>query len=260
MGMGYLSALGGGMVDNLKTVGGGAAGSFGMEDNTDKAREQVGDINYGNLGLPDAERRRREAQALSQRLGSRGIGQVGQSQFRGDQAALIEQLRQQSLGQGPSLAAEAARQGAERAVSQQQAMLASGRGNPAAMARTASQQASAAQGSIAGNAAMGRAQEQLGALQQLGAVTNAARQGDQALGFGNINAQLQARGIDDRARFEMLQRELQTALAQQQGGQLGEQLRNQRFGMITGAQQTPGTGLAVLGAAADAYGSLNLGK
>jgi len=100
-------------------------------------------------------------------------------EFRNNQAQLIAQLQAQSMGQGPSLAGEQLKQSQAANQAATFAQLASARGgaNPG-MARQAMQTSAQIQGQTARDAALARIQEQMGARDQLGAVTGAARQGD----------------------------------------------------------------------------------
>lgn len=141
------------------------------------------------------------------------------SDFRGNQAALIAQLEALSRGQGPSLAALQMREAMDRAASGQNAMAAGAtrRGVSAGAAlHNASNQAAGIQSQGARDTAMARVGEQLGALQQLGLTVQGARGLDETnsrfnaaqanqTALANLDAQLRAMGMNDQARLQALQ-------------------------------------------------------
>jgi hypothetical protein len=101
---------------------------------------------------------------------------------------------------------------------------------------------------------MGRAQEQLGAQQQLTGALQGARGQDIQRNLANMEAQLRSRGMNDEQIRSMLGLELQQAGMQQQGGLAAQQAYNQLLGIGAGAP-TPGelgAGLLTGGAGAAA--------
>lgn len=179
------------------------------------------------FNLPGFERRQAGLLNRANFAAGRQAPQVGQSDFRNYQQQQLGLLSDMAQGRGPSAAENMLNQALQTNVSTQQALLASGRGNPA-QARAAQQQANMAAGGLAGQVANARVQEQLGAIGQLGQAAGAARGLDQALGFGNAGLDLRSRAINDQAMQELLRQELQNA-SLQQGGQMSlQQLLEQR--------------------------------
>lgn len=162
-------------------------------------------------------------------------GQAGQamlrgSDFRGGQQQLLQQLQAQARGQGPSLAALQAQQAGNQGLMAQRAMAASAAPGQQGLAqRMAAQQGANITGSIAGQSAMGRAQEQLGALGQLGGALQNFRQQD----IGQMS-------VNDQARNELLRQELQNAQLMQQGGIAQQQSRDQQLATLLGQQPQQG--------------------
>lgn len=205
-----------------------------------------GGVDRSNYDLVGAEGREKQYQNFIKQMQGAQAPRAGADQYsQGRQQELIQMLTDQATGRGPSMANEAAVDASQRAVSQQQAMLASGRGNPAAAARAAAQQAGAAQGSIAGNAAMGRAQEMLGAQSALGGALNAYRGQEQQLALANQNAAMNQRQLNQQGIQNMLAQSLQQAGMQQQGTMGYEGQRGQRYGAQMG---TPTVNEQILGA------------
>ncbi len=203
-----------------------------------------GGIDRANFQLPGAEQREAQLQSLIQGLQRQNTPMANVDVNTAQrQQALLDTLGAQAAGQGPSMANTAARQASERAVANQQALLASGRGNQAGAARAAAQQAGAAQGSIAGNAAQARVQEQLGAQGALANALNAYRGQNQQVNLANQQAQLQNQQLQQRGVQGLLAQSLQQAQAQQQGGSDFERNRTTRFNSLL---QTPTTEEQVL--------------
>lgn len=146
------------------------------------------------------------------------------SDFRGGQQQLLSQLQAQARGQGPSLAALQAQQAGNQGLMAQRAMAASAApGQQGLAARLAAQQGANITGSIAGQSAMGRAQEQLGAMGQLQGALGNFRQQD-------IN-QMQT---NDQARNELLRQELLNAQLMQQGGMAQQESRDRQLAALLG--------------------------
>lgn len=162
--------------------------------------------------------------ALEQEFSQRLAPQMGpaalasNSQFRGNQAALIQQLEGLSRGNGPSLAGRQIQAGADQLAGGQTGMARSmagrGVGAGAAFLQASNQGANigAQANAAAGNA---RVQEQMGALQQLGMTIYGARGADEAtsrfnagasnqVALANMDAQLRAMGMNDQARLMAL--------------------------------------------------------
>jgi len=174
--------------------------------------------------LPGGAQRSQNLTNYAGQAGLRG------SDFRGGQQDLLKQLQAQSRGQGPSLAAMQAQQAGNQGLMAQRAMAASAApGQQGLAARQAAQQGANITGSIAGQSAMGRAQEQLGALGQLGGALGQFRQQD----IGQMS-------VNDQARNEMLRQELQNAGMQQQGGIAQQQSRDQQLATLLGQPQQQG--------------------
>lgn len=141
--------------------------------------------------------------------------QGGVSDFRGDQRDLVSRLQALASGRGPSLAQEQLRQGVDRATSQQYAMAAGARGNAGLAQRNAMNAAGMLQSQAAGQGAMARAAEQLGALSQLGTATGQGRAMDDSMAqfnagqsnqfsLANQAAQLEAERMRDAARLQAM--------------------------------------------------------
>lgn len=166
------------------------------------------------------------------------------SSFRGNQENLVAQLERQARGEGPSVAAQQLKAATDQNTSTQAALAASSRGNPNLAQFQAANNASAIGQGAAQSAALGRVQEQLGAMGQLGGVLQGAR--GQDLGLNTFNsgqqnnnnqfnasAQLQQTGMNDQSR----QAAYQQALAAMQ--------ERRKKGL-------PGTGDQILGGAGQA--------
>lgn len=237
-----------GLLDRI----GGAFGKIGDSIFGSRTDNEFRDVNEANFGLPGAQDRSQRLLGLAQGAGGRLAPQAGVSGFRGDQRDLVSLLRAQATGQGPSLAREQAAQAADRGLRGQQALAAGARGgSQAAAARQASQQGSAITGQIAGNSAMARAQEILGARQQLGNVLQGARGQDLQRNLANMQAQLEQTGLNDAQIRALLEQEMRNAALQQQGGIALEGARSGRFNTIS---QTPTGQEKFIGAAASLAG------
>lgn len=148
------------------------------------------------------------------------IDMEAQGQFRDGQMNLAQQLAQQAAGQGPSLATNMLRQGAEANTAATFAQLASQRGGPSAMgARSAMQNAAQIQAQTGRDAANTRIQEQLSAREQLNTVLGQGRQQD--IGLATSQAQL-----NQEANLTAYKGQLESAIAQ---GTLDQQTASQMF-------------------------------
>ncbi len=96
--------------------------------------------------------------------------------FRQYQMGLAQQLQQQAMGQGPSIAQEQLKQATDRTMQQSLGNIKAGMGaNSALAARTAAMSGSQQLGQMGGNSAILRLQEQQQAQQMLGQVSGQAR-------------------------------------------------------------------------------------
>jgi hypothetical protein len=156
---------------------------------------------------------------------------TGQSQnLMGGQVANINALNQQANGQGPSVAAEVAKQQAEQGQKAQMAALGSQRGAANSALGMRAAQDSAAQQHQAGaqNAVLGRAQEAQAARQQLtgalGGATQQAQQGAQAQAQLSQQAGMQNAQAANASTLQQGQMDVQTKTAnlqaQLQAGQI----------------------------------------
>jgi hypothetical protein len=201
----------------------------------------AGNINEANFGVPRAGRLENSLRAQVGEAAARQTPGLNAGQITQGSSDYLNMLQQQAAGQGPSAAQVQLQQALSRNVANQQALAASARpGNTALAARMASQQAGALGGSLAGQGALARVQEQLGAQQQLG----------QALQT-NQGAFLQGQGQGDAVRGQAMQQRLNLAQLQQQGGLERERLRNQYYnagvGYGTDAEQRRGLVGGLLG-------------
>lgn len=180
---------------------GGLAGLFGGESDAERSRGQYQDF-YNSL----------EGRTAPQ-LGP--AAQANYSGFRQNQADLINRLEAMSRGEGPSISREMLKEATDRNVAQQQALAQSGRGNAALAAQNASNNAGQLGAQAAQSAALGRVQEQMGALQNLGINIYGARGADEDMNRYNtsntnrrdefnVGNQMQMYDINDRARLMAL--------------------------------------------------------
>jgi hypothetical protein len=199
--LGPWGALAGGVIGGL----GGLFGGNGEDERAAQLRKQEQDY-YNSV-------RDRAAQQLGP------AAQAGPSGFAGQQQTLADMLFAMSRGEGPSLAGEQMRAGADRAAGTQGGMAAGavGRGvNSGAAYLNAANNAGMAQAQANQDAGMARVQEQLGAMGQLGGVLGQGRGQDQQLSMfnaqqqnqtalANLQALLAGRDLDDRTRAQLLQ-------------------------------------------------------
>lgn len=245
-----IGALGGPIGAAAGGLIGGLYGHFsgGGSNPLNRSNNEFRDVDQNNFMLPGYAERQGMLSGYAQGAQGRNF-LTGPSSFRMGQGQLANLLMQQAQGQGPSAAQGMLQNALQQNVSQQQALLASGRpGQQAAMARQASMQGSALGGSLANQAAQARVQEQLGAQSMLGNVLQGAR--GQDLSYQGLG--LQQAAMNDAQQQAMLEMELRNAIAQQQGGQAYEGARTSRFnamlGVPTTGEQLLGAGTGLLGA------------
>jgi hypothetical protein len=226
---------------------------------------QAYDPEKGNFSVPGYGRQYdnygQAAAGFSHRGAPQMAGaQMGESQFRGDQAALIRGLQADAAGRGAGqqLVRMQAQQAANRGMSQQMAIAAGGApGSGAANARTAALAGGAMQSQVGEQAALAGMQARLGALGQLGGVVSGARGQDLARGQanmqsalstqqGNMQGRLQQTAMNDQAQLEALRQRLALSGMQQQGMQGYEQMR---YGGHMGILGMPTQGEKLMGLA-----------
>jgi hypothetical protein len=161
-----LFAIGGGVL-------GGLAGLFGSD--------------------PAAEQQKRWEQFYNQTGGRQApqLGpahQAGYSGFRANQSNLINRLEAMSRGEGPSISREMLNQAVDKNTKNQMAMAQSGRGNAALAAQNAANNVGMLNAQASQDAALGRVQEQMGALQALGLNIHGARGADEDMNRYNTGA------------------------------------------------------------------------
>jgi hypothetical protein len=161
---------------------------------------------------------------------------TGQSQnFMGGQVANINALNAQAQGQGPSVAAETARQQGEANTRAQMSVLGSQRGaaNSALGQRAAQDSAAQQRQGTAQNAAMGRAQEAMSARQQLtgalGGATQQAQQGAQAQAGLSQQAGMANAAAANQSTLQQGSMDQQTALANMQARLQAGQINMQQY-------------------------------
>lgn len=152
------------------------------------------------------------------------------SQFRGNQASLINSLEAQARGEGPSLAAQQLAAATDRNTKQSQALAAGAAGPNAALAQFQAQAGNQQLGAQAGqDAALMRIQEQYNAQNQLGLTLHGARGMDENMSQFNAGAK------NDMAQFN----------------------RNSQFGALSqmygASADKPSMGEQILGAGAGMY-------
>lgn len=122
------------------------------------------------------------------------------STFRADQTALMDRLRMQANGQGPSIANMQMNNAMDKNNAAMSAMAASGRGNAGAAAQAAMNAGATSNMGIAANAGVQRLQEQQMAQQQMAQLAGQGREQDmyQANGiYTNANGQQQKPSTGD---------------------------------------------------------------
>lgn len=129
--------------------------------------------------------------ALNQSINNPYLPDWAKSNQQNDQQTQLAQaLSAQSRGEGPNLATEQMNQGLNTAMQQQAGAISSQKGiNPALAARMAAEGGAKMQQGVASNAAQIRAQQQLGAQQQLAGVLQQQRQGNMGQAMGTAEAE-----------------------------------------------------------------------
>ena len=133
---------------------------------------------------------------------SQGRGIAGDVRER--QRGLADMLQQQAMGQGPSVATEQLKMGQNRNLSQQQAAAASMRGRNVGLGqRLIQQQAGQANQEVAAQSAAMRAQEQMGAREQLAGVLQ--QEGALELGIQQANDQMTQFYLNQGMSYDLAQ-------------------------------------------------------
>lgn len=182
--------------------------------------------------------------------------------FRSAQQKLVGQLQGVASGQQRGAGEMAAQRAINQALAGQQALASQTRGaNAGFAAREAARNAAGIQVAGAGQYQQAALQDQSQAQGLLGQLTSQGRQADQNLAIANMNAALQARGMDDQQRIALLSQlygidaaELQARMQQEQAqasagrskGLFGDLL--QAGGMLGAAALAAPTGGASLAA------------
>lgn len=159
---------------------------------------------FGNQGAADYQT---QLQQLAQQYAMRNPPQAGQSQFRGQQQTLINQLENLAQGKGPSVAAQQMQVGQSNAAAQEASAAAGagGRGvNAGAALRQAMNTNAATNQSIVGQTGIARAAEETGAYQELGNTVNQAVQSDNQLNESNVQAYLSSIGLNQQGQMGAL--------------------------------------------------------
>ena len=155
-----------------------------------------------------------QAPTLNSYFNGYGAAQVGNGQTAQDRSgemSLADALRQQSMGQGPSVAQEQLRQGTNQTLANSMGILASSRNSPGGLAQALQANASAGQQSAAQSAAL-RAQEQQSGQQGLASELGTIGNQDINMATTNANATNQARQFnaqDQAALANLLQNQYQ---------------------------------------------------
>jgi len=167
------------------------------------------------------------------------INSAPQDQFRNQQMSLSQALQARASGQAPSVAQMQLNAGQDRSVQQAQAMAASARGgvNPALAQRQAQMANAATQASNNQAGGMLRAQEQMGAENQLGQLASQGRQQD----IGLASAQTDA-GLGLQRQNDAYSNALQQAKAQEDSNRISQNnaINNVNAGVASGNQAAAG--------------------
>lgn len=141
---------------------------------------------------------------------------AGNSDFRRNQSALVQQLEADAAGRGPSAAGLALQAGTDRNMAQQQGTVQGARGSAVPLAAFAAANNSARLGAQSSqDAAMLRVQEMQNARNQLGLTLHGARAADEStskfnaaqgneMARANLEAELRAMGLNDEAIIRLL--------------------------------------------------------
>lgn len=177
---------------------------FANQTSADWQRGQR-EVNEGAINDPNYAGRRAQQESMFQRAAGREAEQAGRtrladaeriagaqaqdSDFRGDQRSLVEQLIAASRGEGPSIASDTLKRANQQNLQNQLAMMASNRGqNVGQGMRAIGEMGSQIGQQTAQDAATIRLQEQIQARNMLGNVLQGAR--GQDLGLNQFNANL----------------------------------------------------------------------
>jgi phage tail tape-measure protein len=199
----------GSVVPGVGTLIGGAAGGI------------LGGLGGLLSGESDTDKQKRRYEEYLNSIKNRTAPQLGPaqqagySQFRNNQANMISNLEAMAAGRGPSVAAEQLKAATDRNVAQQQALAQSGAGNPALAMMQAQNNAGRLGAQAAQDSAIGRQQEQLNAMQQLGLSIYGARGADESMNQYNTTAfnnrdefnvgnQMNMYQLNDQARLQAL--------------------------------------------------------
>lgn len=168
---------------------------------------------------------------LAGQYGGREAPQAGYSDFRGQQVGLGRMLAAEAQGKGigQQLIRQQAQGMADRGMQQQLGMAASARPGQSALAtRGAMMNSANMNAQVGGQSAMAAGQHQLGAMGQYGQFLQGARGADESMNQFNVDARLKQLGLNDASQLEALRQRLQLSGMQQQGGQFGLSLEEQR--------------------------------
>lgn len=163
-----------------------------------------------------------DALKAAQSTGTQAAGVNGQ--VTGAQGALLSQLQEQAMGRGPSVAAAQAQQTTQANIKGAAALAASGRGNPGAASYNAVQAAGSANQTAAGQAAIARTQEELGAQSNLAGLTG--QMGGQQLQNNEFNANLGQQNNQFNAGAQNAQNQFYNTMMQQQAAQTAQYEEN----------------------------------
>jgi hypothetical protein len=268
-----------GLVAGAGAAAASAAGSAaGIGKNGEKVKEWkpgMGNVKGPNAGTSNlfGQGPQVDQEIARQRFAAQQWAE-GPQQFRTDQEGLIDQLKLQAAGQGPSAAQAQLQSAKDQTMAQQMAMAAGARGSSALAGAQQAAQFNAAQASQQAGAqsAALRAQEQQQATQNLAGVLGQARQQDMgdADRFAQMTQFYERMGLDTRTA------QLQAAMAMEQMKLQAQQmdadvfLRTQGQRLDQGAQNAAadakmfGAGVGgvanAIGSIGSGYASINAGK
>lgn len=250
-----IGAAGGGLLGGLGVFGGDDPEQVKL--NRDDTRLQTGrDIRTKAGDIYNRTLGRQAPQTQAAQAGATTINPQQQAQFRARQMALADQLGQQAMGQGPSVAGSQFKAAADTSLAQQQALAAGARGGNVALAgRQAAQNASNANQAFARDAATARIQEQISARDQLGGLLGQGRGQDiglatdqaglsQQLNLANAGLQQQSNLANMDANLKMAalnDSTLMAALAAQMGVDQAELTARMQQDALSIQQRNPGT-------------------
>ncbi len=240
--------------DQLADLGQGAvegAGNFidWLGDSSGGPKSNVAAADRANFITPGGEDRTNRLNALADQYGNRTAPQAADSSFRGDQASLVERLRNQ-MGGADSLAQLQLRNATDQNIAQQRSLAASANPqNAAMMQRLAAQNIGKMNQGLGQQAAQLGIQERNAAANALAGVAGQARGQDLQHNQFNTQAQLQQTGLNDQASIATRGQELANAGMRQQGNMGYESNQTMRRGQDLGVPQQPANWERVVGAA-----------